>query len=467
MHCEVVKRMPVHPYIPNSVPAIKKRMLERIGVASSDELFSCIPDSMKLHRPLNLASPLSEQEVARHIETTLEKNHKAPNMLSFLGAGCWPHFIPALCNEINSRSEFVTAYTGDVYTDLGRYQALFEFQSLIGELVGLDGVGFPLYDWPTACGDAARMAISITGRRELLVPASVCPEKLSVMRAHCNAIGEFRKMPIDLESGQIDLESLEQRIGKETAAVYIENPTYLGFIESQAEEIGKIAHDNGALFLVGVEPLSLGLLRPPGDYGADIVCGEGQPLGMPMSFGGALMGFLAFRDEVKYVEASGNRMITITTTQKEGEHGFAYIMPERTIFCSRDKAPTSTGTASVLWAITAAVYLSLLGPQGLRKLAQTIMENSHFAMKRLSEIKNIEAPAIDAVHFKEFTVRFRESKPTVSEINKKLLGLEIIVGKPLTNDFPELGNSALYCVTEVHTEEDIERLASSIKGVMN
>lgn len=458
--------MPIHPYIPNSVPAIKKQMLERIGVSSSDVLFSCIPESMKLRRNLDLMPPQPEQDVSRHIEMTLARNQTPPNLLSFLGAGCWPHFIPAVCNEINSRSEFVTAYTGDVYTDLGRYQALFEFQSMIGDLVGLDGVGFPLYDWSTACGDAARMALTITGREEILVPASMCPERLSIMKAHCDRIGKFSKMPIDLETGQIDLGSLEKSISSSTAAVYIENPTYLGYIESQAPDIGKIAHDNGALFLVGVEPLSLGLLKPPGDYGADIVCGEGQPLGLPMSYGGALMGFLAFRDDEQYVRASGNRMITITTTQREGERGFAYIMPERTIFCSRDKAPTFTGTAGVLWAITATVYLSLLGPQGLKELAQTIMERSHFAMKRLSEVPNIETPAIDAVHFKEFTVRFHKTRLTVPEINKKLLNLGIMGGKSLSNDFPALGNSALYCVTEVHSEEDIERLARSLKEVL-
>jgi glycine dehydrogenase subunit 1 len=458
--------MPIHPYIPNSVPEIKKKMLKEIGVSSSDELFSCIPNSILYKQKLNLPSCMDEFQVKQTIDRILSTNRTTNEMLSFLGAGCWPHFIPSVCNEINSRSEFVTAYTGDVYTDLGRYQALFEFQSLIGELVGLDGVGFPLYDWSTACGDAARMAISITGRREILVPASISPERLSVMKAHCDIVGDFQKLPIDLESGQIDLASLEREITEKTAAVYIENPTYLGYIESQAEEIGRIAHDNDTLFLVGVEPLSLGLLKAPGDYGADIVCGEGQPLGMPMSYGGALMGFLAFRDEEKYVEASGNRMITITTTQREGEHGFAYIMPERTIFCSRDKAPTFTGTASVLWAITATVFLAALGPQGLRKLAQTIMENSHYAMKRLSEIRNIEAPGIDATHFKEFVVRFHKTKQSVSEINKKLLSLGIIGGKDLKTEFPELGNSALFCVTEVHSEDDIEKLANSLEGVL-
>ena len=197
--------MPIHPYIPNSVPEIKKKMLKEIGVSSSDELFSCIPNSILYKQKLNLPSCMDEFQVKQTIDRILSTNRTTNEMLSFLGAGCWPHFIPSVCNEINSRSEFVTAYTGDVYTDLGRYQALFEFQSLIGELVGLDGIGFPLYDWSTACGDAARMAISITGRREILVPASISPERLSVMKAHCDIVGDFQKLPIDLESGQIDL----------------------------------------------------------------------------------------------------------------------------------------------------------------------------------------------------------------------------------------------------------------------
>ncbi|TFG11683.1 aminomethyl-transferring glycine dehydrogenase subunit GcvPA [Candidatus Thorarchaeota archaeon] len=458
--------MPVHPYIPNSTPEIKKKMLQEIGVESVEELFSCVPDNIKLKRPLNIPPPASEAEVVNTISGILSKNRYGSDLLSFLGAGCWPHYIPSVCNEINSRSEFVTAYTGDVYTDLGRYQVLFEFQSMIGELVGLDGVGFPLYDWSTACGDAARMATAITGRKKILVPASMSPEKRAVMQAHVEGLATVEKIPFFAEDGQVVLEEIEEKVSDETAAVYIENPTYLGYLESHAPEIGEIAHGHDALFLVGVEPLSLGLLEAPGKYGADIVCGEGQPLGIPTSFGGALMGFLAFKDEEEYVAASGNRMITLTDTAREGEFGFAYIMPERTIFCARDKANTSTGTATVLWAITAAVYLSLLGPQGIQELAEVIMQKSHYAMKKLGEIGGVNTPAFDAVHFKEFTVDFNECSKSVDDINKELLRHDIQGGKNLKYMFPELDETALYCVTEIHSQQDIDRLVATLEEVL-
>ncbi len=458
--------MPVHPYIPNSVPEIKKKMLKEIGVSSSSELFSCIPDSIKFKKELNLLPAKSEFDVVRSIERTLSVNKTTKEMISFLGAGCWPHYIPSVCNEINSRSEFVTAYTGDAYTDLGRYQALFEFQSMIGDLVDMDAVGFPLYDWSTACGDAARMATIITGRREIFVPESMSPERRTVIKAHTDSVAEVKTIPFLPDSGLIDLDQLRRQLSEDTAAVYIENPTYLGYIESEGEAIAEIAHEKDALFLVGVEPLSLGLLKPPGAYGADIVCGEGQPLGMPMAYGGALMGFLAFRDEENYVSASGNRLITLTTTQREGEHGFAYIMPDRTMFCERDKAPSFTGTASALWAITAAVYLSLLGPKGIRELAQVIMEKSHYAMKKLSEMSGIQTPVFDSTHFKEFTIRFDDSNMTASDVNKALLERGIQGGKNLTQEFPDIGETALYCVTEVHTQEEIDQLVTTLEEVL-
>lgn len=458
--------MPVHPYIPNSVPEIKKRMLKEIGVSSSDEIFSCIPDSIMFKDKLNLPPRKSEFDVVRSIEKTLSVNTTTKEMVSFLGAGCWPHYIPSVCNEINARSEFVTAYTGDVYTDLGRYQVLFEFQSMIGDLVEMDAVGFPLYDWSTACGDAARMATIITGRREIFVPESMSPERRAVIAAHTDTVGEVKTIPYLLDTGQLDLDQLRKHVSKDTAAVYIENPTYLGYIESEAETIAEIAHDKDALFLVGVEPLSLGLLKPPGLYGADIVCGEGQPLGMPMAYGGALIGFLAFRDEEKYVAASGNRLITLTTTQKDGEYGFAYITPDRTMFCARDDAPSFTGTASVLWAITAAVYLSLLGPKGIQELAQVIMEKSHYAMKKLSEISGVQTPVFDSTHFKEFTIRLDDSKLSMSDVNKALLERGILGGKNLAQEFPDIGESALYCVTEIHSQEDIDLLTTTLEEVL-
>jgi glycine dehydrogenase subunit 1 len=456
--------MPVHHYIPNSVPEIKREMLKEIGVKNAEEIFAVIPEGIKCKRRLRLPHSSPEHEVKKAIETILSRNKTCNEVTSFLGAGCWPHYVPAVCDEVNSRSEFLTAYTGEVYSDLGRYQALFEFQSMIGDLVAMDAVSFPLYDWATAASDAGRMALIITGRREILVPRTMSPERLSVIRACCGDSAVIRQVDYNAGSGQLDLEDLEKKISSKTAAVYLENPSYLGFIETAGDDVSDIAHKHGALSIVGVEPLSLGMLTPPGEYGADIVCGEGQPLGMHMSFGGALLGFLAFHDDLKFVSATGHRLVSLAATKREGEFGFAYVLPERTMFAAREKTATITGTASVLWAITAAVYMSLLGPSGLRKLAQVIMQRCYYAAKLLSCIKGLKAPIFSSPHFEEFTVNFGNRK--VHDVNSALLKQGIQGGKDLSYEFPELGNSALYCVTEVHAKEDIERLATILDGVV-
>jgi glycine dehydrogenase subunit 1 len=441
-------------------------MLDEIGVKSAEDLFAVIPESIRLRRNLNLPHSKSEYEIRRHVEGLLSRNRTSKELLSFLGAGCWPHYVPAVCDEINSRSEFLTAYAGDVYTDLGRYQALFEFQSMIGELVAMDVVSFPWYDWATVAGDAARMALTITDRHELLVPKTIGPDRLSALRAYCGRLADIKLIGRDAENGQLDLGDLKDKISSKTAAVYVENPTYLGFIETRGKEISKIARDHGALSIVGVEPLSLGILTPPGEYGADIVCGEGQPLGMHMNYGGALLGFIACHDIREHLATIPHRLITITTTKTKGEWGFTYVLPERTMFAAREKAKSFTGTGTVLWAITAAVYMSLLGPQGIRELAEGIMQRSHYAMKRISEVKGVKVPIFNSPHFEEFTVNVDATGKTVAEVNKALLKSGILGGKDLLREFPELGQTALYCVTEVHSKSDIDRLASALEEIV-
>ena len=456
--------MPIHPYIPNSEPETKRQMLKEIGVRNVDELFAVIPERVQFKKSLNLPEPVSEDQLRKHVEAILSKNKTSSEILSFLGAGCWPHYVPAACDEINSRSEFLTAYTGDVYSDLGRFQALFEFQSMIGELVGLDAVTFPTYDWATAAGDAVRMATIVTGRGEVLVPRTLGSERLSVIRGYC---GRLSRIDYDRQSGQLDLEDMRKKLSPDTAAIYVENPTYLGFIETQLEEIGEIANKKGSLLIVGVEPLSLGVLTPPGEVGADIVCGESQPLGLHMSFGGASSGFLACRDEERFLEATGHRLITLTQTRREDELGFAYVLPERSMFASREKSASITGTGTALWAITAATYLALLGPKGIQELAEVIMQKSHYAMKCMAKLKSVGVPLFASTHFEEFTVNFDGIGKTVREVNKALLKRGIQGGKDISKEFPELGNTALYCVTEVHSIEDIDRLIEALGEIVS
>ena len=459
--------MTAHPYIPNSVPEIKRKMLDELGLNDVESLFHVIPERLRFKGSLGLPKAASELEVRRRVEAILSKNKSSGELRSFVGGGCWQHWVPAACDEINARSEFLTAYAGDAYSDLGRYQAIFEFQSMVGELVDMDAVMFPLYDWPTASGDAIRMAVTVTGRREVLYSKSLSPERLSIMKSLSGSIANFKPIDYDPPTGQVDIDSLKRSISDRTAAVYLENPNYLGPLESACDDIAKIAHGRGALFVVGAEPLSLGIVTPPGEYGADIVTGEGQPLGIHPFYGGALMGFLAFRDEEKFANATGHRLITITETEREGEYGFTQILPERTMYAARERSVTFTGTATALWAITAATYLSILGPHGIKELATTIMQKATYALKKLSEIPNIKAPIFQSPHFQEFTVEFDATGKTAGMVNRFLLDRGIQGGKVLQNEFPELRNAALYCITEVHTKSDIDDLALGIKEAIS
>ncbi|MEM3602380.1 MAG: aminomethyl-transferring glycine dehydrogenase, partial [Candidatus Bathyarchaeia archaeon] len=291
----------VYPYIPNSVPAVKEKMLKEIGAKSVEDFFADIPHNLKV-KELHLPKPfLSECSLRRHVESLLLKNKTCNEYLNFLGAGCWQHYVPAVCDEINQRSEFLTAYAGEPYEDHGRFQALFEYASMMGELLNMDVVNVPTYDWMQAAATSIRMATRITGRREVLVCRAISWDELSKIRDYCKPNIKVKLLDYNFETGQVDLGSLEANISSETAAVYFKNPSFLGVVEVEGEKISKIAHEHGALCIVGVDPISLGLLTPPVEYGADIVCGDLQPLGMHMQYGGGHAGFIATRDEERYV----------------------------------------------------------------------------------------------------------------------------------------------------------------------
>lgn len=457
----------VHRYIPNTAPGVREAMLKAIGFDSVDQIYEEIPAELRFKGKLNIPKePVSELEVASRIKAMLAKNKTTDELLSFLGAGCWPHYVPALCGETISRSEFLTAYAGAEVTDHGRYQSIFEFQSMMGDLLAMDVVGAPVYDGPSASADAVQMAWRVVGRSELLIPKTTSPDRLATMRLYCDPWLDIREVDFHPETGQLDLDDLKGKISAQTAAVYIENPTYFGFIEAQCEEIAEIAHENDALLVVCVNPISLGILTPPGEYGADIACGEGQPLGMHMTCGGATLGILACRDEERFLGAMPSFMIGLTKTVVEGEYAFSWhTLFDRLVYSARDKARSFTGTASWLWGISAAVYMALLGPEGMRKLAEVNMQKAYYAVDLLSGIKGIKVPLFSSAHFNEFVVNFDGTGKTVSEINEALLGRGILGGKDISKEFPHFGNSALYCVTEVHSKEDIERLAETLVAI--
>jgi glycine dehydrogenase subunit 1 len=462
------KKTTVYPYIPNSVPAVERQMLDCVGAESVEDFYEDVPAHLRLKKPMNLPPPLlSEYALKRHVKEILAKNKTAGEFLCFLGAGCWPHHVPAVCDEVNQRGEFLTAYAGEPYDDHGRFQTLFEYASMMGELLEMDVVNVPTYDGLQAAATSIRMAARITGRRQVLVCGTIGADTLSKIVDYGKPDLEIKRIGYDLATGGMDLDALQSEISSGTAAVYLENPSYLGFIETQGDEIARVAHDCGALCVVGVDPISLGVLSPPVEYGADIVCGDIQPLGMHMQFGGGHGGFIATRDEEKYVMEYPSRLFGIAPTSVEGEYGFGDVAYERTSFAIREEGKEWVGTAAALWGITAGVYLALMGPQGMAEIGEGIMSRSRYAMGRMDRLKGVKAPLFQSPHFKEFVVNFDDTGKTVAEINEALLARGILGGKDLTAEFPGGGGqNALYCVTEVHTQDDIDRLVSALKEVV-
>ena len=456
----------VHPYIPNMVPEVKQEMLDEIGVHSIEELFSCIPDELQFKGTMNIPKALNELELRRHIEGVLNKNISTNEYLNFLGAGCWQHFIPAVCDEVNQRAEFLTAYAGEPYEDHGRFQALFEYQSLMAELVDMEVVNVPTFDWAQAAATSIRMASRITKRSKVLLANTVSPERKKIISNYGTPQLNFEDVNFNLNTGLMDLADLEEKLSTDVAAIYFENPSYLGFIESQGQEISNLAKKYGALMVVGVDPISLGVLAPPSQYGADIVCGDLQPLGMHMNFSGGQAGFIATHNNPKFVNEYPSRLFGIIPTVKDGEYGFGDIAYDRTSFADRENGKESVGTQTALWGITAGVYLSLMGPNGMYDLGQAIMQNSQYAVMQINKIQNIRGSRITSPFFKEFIIDFNDTELTVEEINTQLLEHKIFGGKDLSKEFPQYGQSALYCVTEVHTKEDIDKLVSALSKIV-
>ena len=453
----------VYPYIPNSVPEVKAKMLNEVGAKDIMELYEEIPKNLRYSGKLNLPEPiLDEYSIKKHLEGLLEKNKNGNQYLNFLGAGCAQHFVPAVCDEINGRGEFLTAYVGESYADHGKWQAFFEYSSLMAELLDMEILSVPLYDGSQSAATSVRMAARINGRSEVVIPRSINPETRMVMENYFKPDISITEVRFDGKTGLIDLNDLRNKTTSKTIAVFIENPSYLGVLESQVEEIGQIARENGAEYIVYADPISLGIIAPPAQYGATITCGDFQPLGMHMLAGGGQGGFIATGDDMKYISEFKDLMFGITETVVEGEYGFGEILFDRTSYGSRAEGKEFTGTSTGLWAITAGVYLSLMGPKGMQETGQTIMQMSQYAAKRISELQGVRLQ-FNSPFFKEFVVNFDETGKNLSSINKSLLGNKIFGGKDLSKELPDLGQSALYCVTESRTQEDIDKLVHALE----
>lgn len=459
---------PVHPYIPNSAPAVRAAMLAEVGAASIEDFYADIPDEIRFKRALDLPAPLrAESDLVRHVEGLLAQNIPTRDVISFLGAGCYRHHVPAVCDEINSRAEFLTAYAGEPYEDHGRFQALFEYESMMGELLLRDVVCVPVYDGFQAAGTAIRMASRITGRRRALVAASVSADKRSKIVDYVRPDVDVELVPFDPASGTIDLGFLQAALGPEVACVFIENPTYLGPIEVNGPRVVELAHAAGALAVASVDPSTLGVLAPPAAWGADIDCGDIQPLGMHQQFGGGHGGFIASDDDPRVVMEYPARLFGVVPTVVPGEYGFGDVAYERTSFAVREEGKEWVGTAAALWGITAAVYLASMGPQGMRELGQTMMARTRYAMARLASIPGVRIPFAASPHAKEFLLDLSPSGRSVSEVAAALRDRGVFLGADLTREQPQLGQAVLVAVTEVVTQDDIDRLVTDLAEVLS
>ncbi len=456
-----------HTYIPITNET-EKEMLSSIGCKSIDELLRDIPTQSRLKRRLDLPTSHSEFEVVQRLRELAQKNRPADNGRVFLGAGAGLHHIPTIVPAIAGRSEYVTAYTSyQAEISQGMLQTLFEYQSLMAELLEIDVVNSSMYDMGSALGEAGRMAVRVTKRTRFLVPGTINPTHYQILKTYTEPAGiKLEKIAFDQKTGQIILNDLRQKMNSDVAGVYVENPTYLGTFETQVDEINQIVHDVGALLVVGVDILSLGILRPPGQYDADIVIGEGQPLGNPVSYGGPLLGVFGCRSERRLLYQMPGRLVGMTTTLAEPhERGFLLTLSPREQHIRREKATSNICSNEALMAVNAAIYLSTVGVTGLQKLATTIAYKSNYASKCLGEIDGVHSPAIGGPIWKDFVVSFQHGI-TAEKVHRGLLRHDLHGGKIIRQEFPELGESMLFSVTEIHSKQTIDELVSAVKEIV-
>lgn len=435
----------------------KAEMLRDIGVSSTDELFADIPEAVRLKRPLDLPPPRSEMEILAEMRRLAGKNAHTGDHVCFLGGGAYDHYVPAVVDAIVRRGEFLTAYTPyQPEISQGVLQSIYEYQTMICELTGMDVANASMYDGASAMAEAAVMAIGTTGRRRVVVARSVHPDYRQAIRTYTHGLGaEVVEAPI--ADGVTDLAALEPLVTNETAAVMVQMPNFFGALEP-VRQIGELAHRVDALFVVAVDPISLGVLEAPGNYGADIVVGEGQALGQPVSFGGPWLGMMATRQEL--VRRLPGR-IAGATVDAQGRRGFVLTLQAREQHIRREKATSNICTNQALNALAATVYLSWLGKKGLQDVARQCLQKAHYAWERITALPGWE-PAFRAPFFKEFTVR-SPVRPEV--VNRHLLDRGILGGLSPSGAYPELAGAMIFAVTEKRTRAEIDGLVAALREV--
>ncbi len=434
----------------------RHEMLKKIGVDSIEDLFSDIPEAVRLKRDLDLPPAMSELEAVKHMNALAAKNKHLNNCTSFMGAGVYDHFIPSVIKHITGRSEFYTSYTPyQPEISQGILQAIFEYQTMICQLTGMEVANASMYDGGTAVAEGAIMGCGATRRSKALVSRSVSPFYRAVLQNYFNSRGlELEEIP--LKDGYTDFLKLEEMIDDKVASVILQQPNFFGLIED-LDGVADMIHNQKAVMVVSADPLSLPLLKAPADYGADIVVGEGQALGVPPSFGGPLLGIMAAKN--RFVRQLPGR-IAGETVDSEGNRGFVLTLQTREQHIRREKASSNICSNEALVALAAAVYMAAMGPQGMSEVAGQCLQKAAYAREQVSAVDGFEL-AFKGHYFKEFAVKV-PGKP--EELNQKLLQKDILGGVDVAPFYPEMENTMLFAVTEKRTREEIDTLVRELEG---
>lgn len=443
------------PYLYNT-PEDQQAMLSAIGAESVDELFESIPPELRLDRPLDLPAAMSEMELDRRMRELAAKNRSAGELVCFLGGGIYDHFIPAVVDAIGSRSEFYTSYTPyQAEVSQGNLQATFEYQTMIARLTGMDVSNASVYDGASAATEAVLMAISSTRRYgKVVAAASVHPEYRQTVETYLENLNASLET-VGAPEGTLAISELENALDDQTACVLVQQPNFFGAIEDMAP-IAEATHAAGALLVVVVDPISLGLLKRPGDIGADIVVAEGQSLGTPMSCGGPVLGIMACRE--KLVRRMPGRIVG-QTVDRRGKTCYVLTLQTREQHIRREKATSNICTNQGLFALRAAVYLAQMGPQGLRETAELCLQKTRYAAQRITDSERFSL-AFDRPTFKEFVIR--DSLGRVDEVLESARQAGFSAGVPLGRWYPDLADCLLVAVTEKRTKAEIDGLAAAL-----
>jgi glycine dehydrogenase subunit 1 len=444
-------------YVPNTT-AEQQEMLRLVGAESIEDLLAPVPREVRLQRPLDLPVALSEPDLKRLMLGMAERNADLDHHISFLGAGSYDHVVPSVVPHLVKRSEFYTSYTPyQPEMSQGMLQAIYEYQTLVCQITGMDVANASLYDGSTAVVEAALLAVGPSGRGEVLVSRALDPQYRATLRTYARARG-FTLREIELEDGATSLAALERALGPATRAVIVQQPNFLGALED-VRAIERLVHSTQALYVVAVtEPASLGVLAAPGSYGADIVAGEGQSLGSPIGFGGPALGLFATRAE--HVRRLPGRLVGRTVDDR-GQIGYVLTLQTREQHIRRERATSNICTNQALLALAATVYLAALGKQGFQELGALCARKAHYAQERMCAVPGFR-PLFARPFFDEFAVA---TPMPVAQLNASLRARGIIGGYDLAAAYPELGDAALFCVTEARTRDDIDTLVAALEEV--